>query len=274
MKENGILLLGDYVIIPILLVITLLVFIIVFIYKKNYILSGIFVGLLLLFYAVTCIFPIPMTWIYKDYNEEFDKNDIFIKGTWTTVYKPRNGKIVKQISAPGVSHQNFKHVCLPTPYRMCTRNSCTLVTMTAHRISTRFMLLSLHRIKEMDSKFIAKIYEINDEKRRYIQEYVPHELNKDSCPVNYEEQLKEFNQELKKHGYYIDDIHSKNWMVDDNGQLKIIDGELYTESELEIQQGLLNIIDGSQKGIAKGHIVAPRILHWQDGRPKIKDICK
>ena len=33
---------------------------------------------------------------------------------------------------------------------------------------------------------------------------------KDKCPNNWKEQLNDFNNLLKKYGYFIDDVHSKN----------------------------------------------------------------
>lgn len=60
-------------------------------------------------------------------------------------------------------------------------------------------------------------------------------------------------------------------MVDNNGQLKIVDCEVYTKNELNTQQ---KILDNSQNGYAKGHKNANRILQWNDGRPGIEDICK
>ena len=271
--QKGIFVLGGYLVAPIAVILTLIICIIVFTSKKNYRLSCMFAGILVCLYVVICVVPMPAKWFFKDYNESLDNTDIMKRGTWTTIYKPHNGQIVKQISAPGVSHSDFRHVGLPTPFRVCERDSCTLITMLAHRISTRFMLLTLHRIKELNSKFFPKIYEIDDVKRQYIQEYIPNELNEKTCPLDYEKQLQEFNRELIEHGYYVDDIHSKNWMVTDDGQLKVIDGELYTKSELDIQQSLLNAIDSSQNGVAKGHKNASNILHWNDGRPNIEDGC-
>ena len=83
---------------------------------------------------------------------------------------------------------------------------------------------------------------------------------KDKCPNNWKEQLNNFNNLLKKYGYYIDDVHSKNFGVTKNGILKVFDCEVYTKEELKVQQQLLNIIDGSQTGKAKGYINASNIM--------------
>ena len=85
--------------------------------------------------------------------------------------------------------------------------------------------------------------------------------------------MQELNYILKKKGYYLDDVHSQNWRISKDGTLKIIDCEVYTKTEKNIQQFLLNIMDGSQDGKAKGHKNASNILHWNDGRPSIENIC-
>ena len=236
--------------------------------------TGVLVLLVVIVLLIVLV-PVPARWMYRDWNDEMDPDSLLIKGTWTTLYNHPSDdtKLIKQISAPGVSHCDFSHVALPTPFRNCSRDSCTLPCLMAHRISTRFMMESLRRVKNMNSKFFPKIYEIDEKKRRYVSEKVPHELTEYTCPLDYEEQMAEFNRELKRKGYYLDDVHSKNWMVDDKGQLKVIDCEVYTRKELALQQWLLNLIDGSQDGVAKGHKNASQIMHWKDGRPNIEDVC-
>ncbi len=114
---------------------------------------------------------------------------------------------------------------------------------------------------------------MNEKKRYYIQEYIPLELKEETCPVNLSKQLNDLNDILMKHNLHLDDVHSKNWRVTHDGVLKIIDCEVYTGAEKIIQQSLLDIIDGSQQGKAKGHKDASNILHWNDGRPNINIIC-
>jgi hypothetical protein len=216
-------------------------------------------------------------WLFRDYNIEHQHLPKLVDGTWTNVYKINDKKVLKQISAPGVSHHDFTHVTLPSMDRKCYKFSCTLPVMLAHKYVTNIMWKSLKRIYEgplKDCKYFPKIYEINDQKRYYIQEYIPHDLEKNNCPKNFKDQLEDLNNILKKNNLFLDDVHSKNWRVSDDGILKIIDCEVYTEGEKKIQQGLLYFIDGSQDGKAKGHNYASNVLHWNDGRPNIEDICK
>ena len=272
---DGVATLCEYLIPPLVVFIIIIVTGVVLIARGKKKEGGGILGLLVVLLLLIALVPVPAKWVFRDWNDELDSNNLLIKGTWTTLYRhpTDDSKVVKQISAPGVSHCDFSHVGLPTPFRKCTRDSCTLPCLMAHRISTRFMMESLQRVKNMNSRFFPKIYEIDKRKRRYVSERVPHELTAYTCPANYEEQMAEFNRELERKGYYLDDVHSKNWMVDDKGQLKVIDCEVYTRKELNIQQWLLNLIDGSQDGVAKGHKNASHIMHWKDGRPNIEDVC-
>lgn len=214
-------------------------------------------------------------WFFKDYNYCHSKLTKIVDGTWTTVYKLDDNKVLKQISAPGVSHTDFTHVSLPSFNRKCPKSSCTIPVMLAHKYTTNIMWKSLKKIYNGELacvKYFPKIYYMDDNKRYYIQEYVPNDL-KNSYPIDFEDQLKDLQKILEEKGLFLDDVHSKNWKVDNNGILKIIDCEVYTISEKNIQQFLLNIIDGSQDGVAKGHKDAPNILHWNDGRPNIYDVC-
>lgn len=219
---------------------------------------------------------VKTVWFFKDYNIEHKSLERLVSGTWTNVYKLSNTKVLKQISAPGVSHQNFSHVALPSIDRKCYKHSCSIPVMLAHKYTTNIMWRSLKRIHSgvlKDCKYFPKIYKMDEKKRYYIQEYVPLELKKETCPLNITEQLQDLNNILLKHNLFLDDVHSQNWRVTHDGLLKIIDCEVYTSVEKEIQQTLLDIIDGSQQGKAKGHVNASNILHWNDGRPNINIIC-
>lgn len=265
-----------------LIFLTIIIVIVIIIYAgvknfQNSVTRGIIysiVALAILFVILNI--KIEPTSFYKDYNYLHQNLPKMVDGTWTTVYQLDDNKVLKQISAPGVSHTDFTHVSLPSFDRKCTKLSCTLPVMMAHKYTTNIMWKSLKKIYNgelADVKYFPKIYHMDDEKRYYIQEYIPHDL-KDFCPEDFEYQLQDLQQILLQKGVFLDDVHSKNWKVDDNGVLKIIDCEVYTTAEKNIQQFLLNIIDGSQDGVAKGHQDALNILHWNDGRPCIYDICK
>lgn len=241
-------------------------------YKSSIILSGIFIFIIIFITLV----PIPTIFIYPDHGKYLKKNkELLVSGTWTDVYVKDKNTVIKQLGNPGIKHTNYKHVFLPTPFRECHKLSCTIPVIIAHKVALHYTLNSLKRIIELNDKipYFAKIYNLDEKKLRYEQEYIPYML-KNKCPNNWKEQLNDFNNLLKKYGYYIDDVHSKNFGVTKDGILKVFDCEVYTKEELKVQQQLLNIIDGSQTGKAKGYMNASNIIHWNDGRPGIEDICK
>ena len=217
----------------------------------------------------------PAKWLYRDWNDELDPKDVLVSGVWTTVYQdPRDPtRVIKQISAPGVSHCDFSHVRVPTPFRKCTRESCTIPCILAHRICTRFMWESLKRQKEMGSAFFPKIHSMDDAKLRYTCERVPHELEPARCPPHAKDQLYHINDELRRHNVFLDDVHSRNWMLTRDQRLKIVDCEVFTPSELAIQRWLVGGMDSQQKSPSKSYVHASNIIHWQDGRPNLEDVC-
>lgn len=265
---------------PILLISIFLILSIIFFCKKNFKNGFGFIFGIILIIVLFLLIPYPPGIIFKDYNNEIQQKyglKPIIYGRWVTIYDLGNNKVLKQISAPGVSHQDFNHVSLPTLHKKCTRKACTIPCIIAHTISTKQMWLSIERILKMSKKdrerFFPKIYYINPKKKQYICEKIKYKLSKKSCPDNFKQQIIEFNNVLKKYGLYVDDVHEKNIMVDENMQIKIVDGELYTDEEYKLKQSFLDKIDDKQNGSAKGYKYGDRIRHWVDGRLNGEDIC-
>ena len=261
-------------------ILTLVIGIIFSFVKNKNIIGSLLIFFIIFFLLFIFIIPLPTFLLFKDYNEEIYKKygiKPTIEGSWTNVYDLGNGKVLKQIASPGINHTDFSHVKLPTPFRQCTHKSCTIPCLIAHKTTTDQMWLSIERQLEMTKqereRFFPKIYFIDKKKKQYICEKIPFELEKNTCPKNFKKQLYELNELLKKYNIYIDDIHRRNIMVDKNGQIKIIDGEIYTQKEFEVKQKLLDNIDGSQKEIPKGYKYANRVMHWKDGRKSGEDVC-
>lgn len=261
---------------PSLLAVIFFILAIVFFCKKRNSIGAIMLLISILIVALFLLVPYPPGWFFKDYNEELGMEPT-INGVWVKVYDIGNNRVLKQISAPGVSHENFWHVKLPTLYRECTKKACTIPCMIAHKISTNQMWLSIERQLEMDKedqeRFFPKIYSVDAKRKRYVCDKVKYELSEDTCPVDFKEQIAQLNMVLKKYNLYLDDIHRKNIMVDERGRIKIIDGELYTDKEYEYKQKLLGNVDESQTEIAKGYKYGDRIRHWVDGRKNGENVC-
>ena len=187
-------------------------------------------------------------------------------------------KLLKVISTPGVSHFDFRHVKIPTPFRICTRRSCTLLCMISHDLATRSMMITLQRIRDLQLKkdpigvYFPTVFDLNMKKKYVVVEKVPHNLH-DRCPVDFQAQLQDLNSHLVRLGYNIDDVHHKNIMVDDQNRIKIIDGEIYTKKELEYQKNLLDKIDDSQTKPSQPYVNASNIFVWIDGRLSGEDVC-
>lgn len=64
-----------------------------------------------------CFVPLPYPRFFPDYNlgVDFNKYELYRKAPWATVYLSKDkSHIMKQISAPGVSHTDYSHIWLPT----------------------------------------------------------------------------------------------------------------------------------------------------------------
>jgi len=166
------------------------------------------------------------SYFYKNYNDELKHLEFIDKGSTQFIYKhPKyNNLVIKQLAIP-CSIDNT----------MCSSNSCSLFSTIIMKDDLFKLWYSLKRIEKelQDIKYFAKIYELDDIKKRYIQEYVPYKLNKKMCPNNYHEQVKDLNKILRDRGYYLSDIDIDNIRVSEDGILKIIDTNVYTKSELK-----------------------------------------
>ena len=247
--------------------------------KTTYVILGITVILICIFAFIYFCVPFKNTIFFVDYNKQLQKEfPVFVYGTWVTIYDAGSTRLWKIISVPGVSHNDFNHVNLPTINKYCHPSACTIPVMIAHVISTTAMLITWKRIfslqKEDDpiQKFFPIIYELNIERKAILTEKIPHQLQS-NCPFNYADQIKEMNKHLQRLGLYLDDIHHRNIMVDNNKQLKFIDGELYTDTEFIRKNNILKSRDTSQAepGSYEG---ADRIIFWTDGRQTGDDICR
>jgi hypothetical protein len=192
------------------------------------------------------------------------------RSTWLTVYRVAPGRIMKVFSTPGVSHQSYQHIALPTPFRRCETGGCTVPCMVAHMVSMRVILVTQRRLWDLQRagdpimRFFPYMYACDLDRMYTVVEEIPHAL-RGNCPADLAQQLAELNRHLVRLGVYLDDMHHENFMVDAQGRIRAIDGELYTADELALQQRLLGV-DTSQTGTARPYDNASNVLFWQDGR--------
>ena len=195
MKNTAIGIVCQYFLPPLL--ITLILFIIaIFLMAKGAVKrGGCLLGALLICWLCIAFLPIPAKWFYRDWNNELNKYELLGTGDFTCVYAhPEDeNKVIKQISAPGVLNNDMSYIhVLPTLFTTCTRDKCTLPCLMVHKFVTGLMWLTLERMREMDSKFFPHIYEMDRTRERIVCDRIEHKLNESSCPVDYEEQLRQF----------------------------------------------------------------------------------
>ena len=127
-------------------------------------------------------------------------------------------------------------------------------------------------IYEHEIQAIPRTY-ITSKSHRYIQDYVANPLTPDNVPEDIIEQFVKLNNDLERCGLYIDDIHAGNVRLTENGKVRIVDGELYTDGEMFVKnflvEGIDNRIDSMQPVLG-----CNRIIRWVDNRLSVDKIVK
>jgi len=214
--------------------------------------------------------PLPTWLFYDDLNRHCGAYELVCRSTWVTVYRVAPGRLLKVFSTPGVSHQDYGHVSLPTPFRQCLPGGCTVPCMVAHDVSTHVIMVTQRRLWDLQRAgdpvmaFFPRMYACNVDRMYTVVEEVPLPL-RGNCPRDLHAQLAELNRHLVRLGLVLDDMHNENFMVDARGRIRAIDGELFTTDEIALQQRVLTI-DTSQTRPAQPYASASNVLFWQDGR--------
>lgn len=191
------------------------------------------VFLIFIFFYLLSLFivyvPINPSWFFKNYNIEMDENNIIGKGCTTIVYHKKGDSFVtKQLCNLGIIKDEHCTKC-------SFANKLSILRYIECLIKKYYTWKSVKKIYNelYDIKYFSKIYNINNKKHRYEQEYIPVLLNETSCPNNIEKQLDDLNDILISRNYYIHDIRLINCGVS-NGILKIIDCEILNSIENKI----------------------------------------
>ena len=107
---------------------------------------------------------------------------------------------------------------------------------------------------------------------RYSQEWIPKEFTEESVPVDIQSQMNEFQNDLFLTGLTIDDMHAKNFRINDRLEIQAIDGELYTDGEVFLKTVLVRLFDGRQVKGMESVLGCNRIVRWVDHRPSVDDL--
>ena len=206
--------------------------------KKRYVAACVLLAALGVFIF---IIPLPVRAMFHDFNQDV-KYPVLTRGNWVTLYKLSNSIVLKVYSSPGVTYKDFTLVKeLPTPFKKFYRNGSfgTLPCIIASSFMLERIMRSEKRKMELfeknhpASQYFAKIFELSEENKYAISEFVPVPVSKVHSSINLEEQIMALDSHLRDLDLHLDDIHIDNVHINSSGHIKIIDGELFTRKELE-----------------------------------------
>ena len=146
--------------------------------------------------------------------------------------------------------------------------------MIIHKIMLLYQMVGINR-RMIYQDFIEAIpgTEIPSRgKYRYTQDLVPFPLSPVSGADSIMVQLSDLNSQLRKSGLNLDDIHAGNVRLAENGEIKIVDGELYTDGEVLIKTILVRLFDGRRVSGMEPVLGLDRIVRWVDDRTSVDEI--
>ncbi len=195
-------------------------------------------------------------------------------GMWTQIFEHTDSLVVKQLFRCGWGHNDYRDHRAPViGEKICGKwNPLALVLM--HNIMLIYQMIGIHRrmIYEHEIEAIPRTY-LTSKSYRYIQDFVSNPLASDNIPEDIVEQFMRLNNDLERCGLYIDDVHAGNVRLTENGQIRIVDGELYTDGETFVKnvlvKGIDNRIDSMQPVLG-----CNRIIRWVDHRLSVDEIVE
>ena len=98
-------------------------------------------------------------------------------------------------------------------------------------------------------------------------------MTSDNIPGDIVEQFMQLNNDLERCGLYIDDIHAGNVRLTENGKIRIVDGELYTDGEMFVKNILVKEIDNRIDSM-QPVLGCNRIIRWVDHRLSVDEVVK
>ena len=200
--------------------------------------------------------------------------DIVNTGTWTQIFKKTDSSVVKQLFRCGWGHNDYRDHRAPViGTKICGKwNPLALVLM--HNVMLIYQMIGIHRrmIYEHDIQAIPRTY-IASKPYRYVQDYVAKPLTSENIPEDIVEQFMQLNNDLESCGLYIDDIHAGNVRLTENDEIRIVDGELYTDGEMLVKNALVKGIDNRVDSM-QPVLGCNRIIRWVDHRLSVDEIVR
>lgn len=91
-----------------------------------------------------------------------------------------------------------------------------------------------------ESPFFTKTYEVDQNNFSWKEDYIPYSLDgyEKLDKEKIKRQLLQLDLYLKKKGLYLSDVHKDNIRIDKTGNIKVIDGEIFTENSFKYLKNL------------------------------------
>jgi len=239
-------------------------------------LTGSIIGSFILF-ALFLNAPLPRR--RKDPTSDLNIEDKIAEGAWCSVYLKKSDKnlVVKQLYFCGWGHNDYrKHKALVIGKEKICGKWNPLILCFLHNYMLLYQMIGLKRRLRFEQTIDAlpTTYNVNYTGLRYEQTFVSKELTVENCPEDIVAQFKKLNEDLERCGLYLDDVHARNVRLTENGQIQIVDGELYSGGEEWIKSKLVVLINGAMVSNMEKVLGNDRIIAWVDHRERVDHIVK
>ena len=226
-------------------------------------------------FALFLNIPIPRR--KNDPASDLSSTDKIAEGAWCSVYRKPNEKdrVVKQLYFCGWGHNDYrKHRAFVIGKEKICGKWNPLILWFLHNYMLLYQMIGLKRRLRFEHAIPAlpTTYNVDYKGLRYEQTYVPKELTVENCPKDIVEQFKKLNADLERCGLYIDDVHARNVRLTEDGQIQIVDGELYSGGEEWIKSKLVVLFNGEMVSNMEKVLGNDRIIAWVDHRERVDSI--
>lgn len=228
-------------------------------------------------FALFLNIPIPRR--KKDPTSDLNINDKITEGAWCSVYMKESDKklVVKQLYFCGWGHNDYrKHKAFVIGKEKICGKWNPLILWFLHNYMLLYQMIGLKRRMKFEQTIDAlpTTSSVSYMGLRYEQTFVTKELTVENCPEDIVEQFKKLNEDLERCGLYLDDVHARNVRLTQNGQIQIVDGELYSGGEEWIKSKLVVLINGAMVSNMEKVLGNDRIIAWVDHRERVDHIVK
>jgi len=239
--------------------------------------EGVFLGVGAFFtwiIANICIFNLRIPRYPIDPAADLRNQNRIAVGMWTEIFYENEVWVTKQLFRCGWGHNDYVRHRVPIiGSKICGKwNPLALVII--HVTMLIYQMIGVKR-RIIYEDFVGALPRTKLEytaSYRYGQEWVPKKFNQENVPVDIQSQMNDLQNDLSRVGLSIDDMHARNFRIDNCSKIQAIDGELYTDGEVFLKSLLVRLIDGRQVRGMEPVLGCNRVVRWVDHRPSVDDI--